>query len=195
MSTLRRFLFVLALLLLTLYIPLSITVYSSSWYEYNYERLGVYEEIGEEKAVSPTMNLIGFFLYKERLGNEWDEREKKHMEDVRTVYSIFFILAVLSFFYLVYNYERSLMIWSSLIVLGILVIVPLAFINFESFWIDFHKLLFTNDYWIIYPGEISYYLFPLGFFRNSVVFIVGVGIIGNLCNLLTNWLVHRGKSS
>lgn len=182
----KKIILFFAVLFLTIYTPVSITIYSLNWYEYNYENQNTYEHIEKENALFITKNLINFFLYQENLGSEWNDKEKKHMSDVRKIYSGLFILAIISFLFILHiirYFDISLIkIYSisnniTIIFIGILIIIFDFNYIFDNF---FHPLFFDNNNWILNSDDISYYLFPYEFFQRSLMFILVVTIIENL---------------
>src|SRR5699024_3895128 len=56
-------------------------------------------------------------------------------------------------------------------VLGILILY--ALIDFNGFWIHFHKLLFSNDLWLLNPAtDRMINMFPESFFNQMVINII-----------------------
>lgn len=72
------------------------------------------------------------------------------MQDVRNLYYIQLIIWMLSIFVLCLGYTPENMIIPSVSVLASLcVLLVFILIDFESFWMFFHKLIFTNDLWLM----------------------------------------------
>ena len=185
-KTKKNILFV-SLLFITLYIPVSFAMYSNSWYEFNYELYRTYELIGKENATNATENLISYFTHKNELnGDIWNAKEKAHMSEVRTIFDILFILFTLSLaslLFLINKNKNTIKKFSKTnikIILSLLIIV----LFFTTFWLYFHEILFTNNLWIITPDDISYYLFPQEFFRNTLLLII---LTGTSINLIINY--------
>lgn len=172
---------------LTLYIPLSFMVYSFSWYQFNYNFQETYQFLGEDITNNVTLNLINFFIYKEDLNLYWNETEILHMNDVRFIYTILFILAIFSFFGFGYFFSSFKQV-KKFAIINILFVCSLFFILpfFVYFWDNiFHVILFNNNYWIITNKNISYYLFSYQFFKNSLLFLIIFSIFFNLSVLLS----------
>lgn len=177
----KNILLFLSLLFLTLYIPLSIMIYSNSYYQTNYNNLNTYNYINESLAKNTTNNLINYFTYKEQLNHLWALEEEIHMEDVRNIFSILFSLAILSSFLFSYNYNKEKLKQYSKINISIIISLILIFPFFNSFWDNiFHPILFNNSYWILTSNQISYYLFPYSFFQNSLIFLIVISLIENI---------------
>lgn len=177
----KHFLLFLSLLYLTLYIPLSFMIYSNSWYEFNYQMQNTYDILGKKISNNVTTNLINFFMYKEKLNDNWNSKEIIHMRDVRKIYTILFILGILSFFGINYFFDKKKVLKylksNIFIVLSLFLILPF----FVYFWDNiFHLILFNNNAWINNSNDISYYLFSYNFFRNSLIFLIFGTIFINL---------------
>ena len=180
-SKIKNITLFLALLYLTLYIPLSITIYFTPWYMLNYNNQGTYEMISEDFSLNATTNLINFFEHRESLNTQWNTKEVSHMTDVRKIYDIILLLFLSSLITLGLLYKKEKILTYSkiniLIFLSLLIIIPF----FSLFWDNvFHPLLFSNTKWITTPNDISYYLFPYQFFINSTLFIIIIGTIENI---------------
>ena len=180
-SKLKRALLYSSLFILLLYIPLAITVYTSSWYEFNYNLQDTYDNLDENDAKNATDNLIGFFMHRNDMNDLWNDKEKAHMSDVRNIYDILFILAVLSVIVIVTLKEREVFLKSSriniIVKLSLLIILPF----FAFFWNNiFHTVMFSNDFWINTPLDISYHLFPIEFFERSLLFIALFSVLENI---------------
>ncbi|MEG2191730.1 MAG: TIGR01906 family membrane protein [Oscillospiraceae bacterium] len=111
----------------------------------------------------------------------FDQREKDHMVDVRTLYNrAFFAMCLclalgISLSFALYKRDKKDLfrenIWASykvsFVVLIILcVALGLMFtLGFEWFWTNFHMIFFSNDLWLLDP-EVSTMInmFPLNFF-------------------------------
>lgn len=119
----------------------------------------------------------------------FDEREKAHMIDVKNLYLFFmnmmYILFGISVFLIIYLFkkDKKKIFWNnfysaykfSTILMEIIVcIVIFAFIyDFNSFWTLFHKILFTNDLWLLDPRVSTMInMFPLNFFLSMCTKIV-----------------------
>lgn len=126
-------------------------------------------------------NLI---LYEELNGDTiqvFEERELNHMEDVKVLfdygYKIKFATMYISILCLGYLFIKNkyvafkaIRVGSILYLVAIGIIVVLAYIDFNRVFVIFHKILFTNDLWLLNPKEdIMIQMLPLDFF-------MGIGI-------------------
>ncbi|MDA3855257.1 MAG: DUF1461 domain-containing protein [Candidatus Woesearchaeota archaeon] len=178
---LKNFLLFVSFFYLSLYVPLTYTIYSSSSYELNYDKQRIYNYTSEEIVMNSTKNLINYFYHKEDLNENWNDKEKVHFSEVRNIYDILFLLSIVSLIIFIIKFNRKKIgkypIINSLIFILSFLIVPF----FIFFWDKiFHPLLFSNELWILNPNDLSYYLFPYEFFINSFIFIILIAIVINL---------------
>lgn len=89
----------------------------------------------------------------------YSEDEVSHMKDVYRLFQMVRIICLVSFFaagfITIKNKNRISSIdisrrWYLFIVFPVLIFAP-AIINFEKFWTAFHKVLFSNDLWLMDP--------------------------------------------
>lgn len=181
----KSLIFSVSLLYLSLFVPLSITLYSQTWYEFNFNLDNVDDYLGEEKSSYAAENLIGFYLYKNEIDTRlFLEQEKKHFEDVRDILRWLFGFGILAFLGLgFYNKEKVKGVaFRNIVILTFLGV--LIFVNFKYFWSSiFHTVLFDNLLWINGPNTLSFYLFPMELFfvRSGLLALTG----GLLINLVT----------
>lgn len=95
--------------------------------------------------------------------NHYTAEEIIHMKDVKNLFSIakyslilfIFIILILSFFYLKKNNLYILLTkigkYFTVSSIAIFVFLYFAMSNFSESFVTFHKLLFTNDYWLLDP--------------------------------------------
>jgi integral membrane protein (TIGR01906 family) len=69
--------------------------------------------------------------------------------------------------------------WGGLITLVLMVVLALwAFFGFEQFFILFHLVSFSNEYWMLDPTkDYLIRLFPEGFFYDAALFGFGAVIL------------------
>jgi len=177
---LTQMLFFISFIYLTLLIPILITIYSSSWYEYNYNKQEITSTININLTINATSNLISFFKFRTNLNDLWNEKEKIHIREVREIYLKIIIIGVifLILFSILFN-TKTLLYYSKIniyIILSLFILIPFFTIIFSGI---FHTMLFDNTYWIIDQNDISYYLFPNSFFKNSFLLILIISLLEN----------------
>lgn len=185
-------------LLLTI---IDLNCFDQSFYQKEYVQNNTSEETGmNEEDLWDTTLVLFDYLHDARddlsvqhevngtVREIFDSREKAHMVDVKNLYlntivvrnvlaivgSILFVVSVLlnkkdwiTSMYI--GYKRSL----GLLFVIILAILIYAAIDFNSFWIQFHYLFFTNDLFFLDPNtEILINMVPEQFFFDLVIRII-----------------------
>lgn len=133
----------------------------------------------------------------------FNQREKDHMVDVYNLYhavilsrNVLLVVIVICFvvakldFDLLFNIFRNVILATGGIV-GVLSLY--AIMDFDSFWLNFHYLFFTNDLFLLNPStDILIMLVPSRFFFDLIVCIVLTLIL--VLGLVYVWL-KRGMSN
>lgn len=100
---------------------------------------------------------------REDINSKFSNREVLHMQDVRNIFLIikysFYLSSFLSviFFFIVKGKisvnKKSYFLGLIIPILIILLISIFAAINFDMAFVILHKIIFTNDFWILKPGR------------------------------------------
>jgi len=114
------------------------------------------------------------------MSETFDEREKTHMVDVKALYRnaaitmcLFFCISAAGFVYLAVKDRNAFREnlskgFRTALYTGIVLCIAfgLAFtLGFDTFWTLFHKVVFTNDLWLLDPRiSTMINMFPLNFF-------------------------------
>lgn len=123
----------------------------------------------------------------------FNEKEKLHMVDVKNLFqslkriTIVLLTVIFSILLVVYirmkketirlvtTYRYALFIFCVFFA----VIVILMLTQFDLFWDLFHRVLFTNDLWLLNPNtDFMIRMFPLELFQSLVFTIIGWFILG-----------------
>jgi integral membrane protein (TIGR01906 family) len=122
--------------------------------------------------------------------NLFNERELIHLEDVknliqrdywvqRGVLLLMAVCALALFFGFRSGWRMPVrgLLWGSLITVGLMIILALwAVFGFERFFILFHVVSFSNQYWMLDPArDYLIRLFPEGFFYDAA--LLGYGVV------------------
>lgn len=175
-------------------------VFNTQFYYNEQSSNGVYEKIGSEQAKSTTDDIISFL----KTGKQIESKtltgdEIKHLDDVRALMKLsstaFYILIALAIslaaFMLIKDKKLILdsMLYGGIITAGLIIILLLIItIAFDWSFIAFHKMLFTNDLWLLPPESTLIRLFPKQFFidftrkigLNSMIISLVLIMIGKL---------------
>ena len=157
------------------FIGFALHTYSPNFYYGQYLLHNTYDEIPQKTAESATNNLIKFFFHIEKPNEKiFTKEEIQHYYDVRFIYDSYFFLFIFSLLFLYVLKPKKKEIISTLEKIRYILLAPLVLIPFFGyFWNTiFHSFLFSNNFWIMQPHEISYYLFPLEFFSIALISII-----------------------
>lgn len=204
-ATILSVLFVASLL----FMIVDLFCFDKAFYRREYEKLhtantiGVsQEELGEATDVlldylrGEREDLVVYANFEGVRREVFNGREKLHMADVKNLYvtimflaHVFLVAGVLLL--LVFIFVKRLRkqtvegyIRGNLVFFVILALLGLyAAIDFNSFWTNFHKLLFTNDLWLLDPNtDVLIMMVPEQFFFDLVmrIALVAITVIGVL---------------
>jgi len=125
--------------------------------------------------------------------------ESQHIIDVKVVTDGFFVAhaialvaSVLAAIALVARRETSLiasgLAYGFWITCGLIVFVLLAaIIDFNTFFMQFHRIFFTEGSWLFYEEDTLIQLYPLPFWSDTVIKL-GIVIVAEACLV---WIVQR----
>lgn len=188
--------------ILNLFITAIFTLsFNSRYYDKMYSKLSVAETIGisDSDLHEATTGLLDYIkgdridlnikVYIDGESVEmFNQKEKDHMVDVKNLYhSVYKFRAISTIFvaimillsmgvgdYVNFKLNRNILQASIIFLLLVVAFVgSYAVLDFESFWIDFHKLVFTNDLWLLNPNvDRLIMMVPYEFFLGLVMQIV-----------------------
>ena len=143
----------------------------------------------DDELINNTTNLLEYLTNKAELNTTWfSEKDILHMKDVKTLYNVSFNLMILfiiifilstilialvyknyTIFYITKIFNKTLLAF----ILLIIVLAGIISYNFNSFWIKFHQLLFSNDLWLLSPDESNLIkMVPENFFISLITTII-----------------------
>lgn len=152
-------------------------VTNKSYYQSLYIKVGVYQNFDSQVAIYATDNLFGYFRGQNKLDqNFFSMQAVSHLKDVKDLISFSNGLLVLSLIgvsvisaSLILKKQfkiflKSLFI-SSIITAVLITALGLgAAVTFDSFFLKFHQILFTNTLWLFPADDNLIRLFPEQFF-------------------------------
>ena len=165
--------------------------FNLNFYKNFYSKGNLTANIGttSDELINNTSNLLDYLNSKAELNTSWfTEKDILHMKDVKTLYNvgfytmIFFIaIFIISTILIMFLYKNYTMFYitrtfnKTLLAFIVLIIVLASIIsyNFNSFWIRFHQLLFSNDLWLLSPDESNLIkMVPEEFFISLITTII-----------------------
>ena len=152
--------------------------------------LNAWPEKITDSDMTERAEIISYIQGGEEYHSELTGNERAHLEDVKKLISISYCLfyaailltAVLSYFpYKSKDLKRSLNLGAVSCIAITLIVSALISINFQSAFITFHKILFTNDLWLLPADSTLITIFPEKFF---IKFAERVGLYITAISLL-----------
>lgn len=153
-------------------------ILNRSFYQSLYGKVGTYQNFENQKIVNDaTNNLFGYFRGKNTLDhNFFSTQAVSHLKDVRDLlvfanglFYLSLIAALVIAISLIFK-RQSKIILESLFVSSIATIFFIAALGlgissaFDSFFLKFHQILFTNTLWLFPADDNLIKLFPEQFF-------------------------------
>ncbi|SHH79169.1 integral membrane protein TIGR01906 [Caloranaerobacter azorensis DSM 13643] len=195
----------IAMLLINLEVAaFDISFFKSKYEEYNIEDVtGISEEnlmLITEKLLDylkgKRENIIIFTEVGDKIEQVFEERELLHLKDVRELFrkgyiikDLTLLLSIVSLIYIFYKdrikLKKILIVTSliQLILMGLLYI--LIYSDFYKYFTYFHKILFSNDLWLLNPKtDILIQMYPLEFF-SSITYRIFVLFLSEILALLS----------
>jgi integral membrane protein (TIGR01906 family) len=175
-----------------------------SVYEYGFDKYDISQATGIDglQLRSVAKRLIDYFdmrvdtpqMVVVREGEEsrlFNERELIHLQDVRNLIqldyrvqigALFLIIIFALILFFVFRVRWMLLkglFWGGLITAGLMIVLAIwSFVGFQQFFILFHLISFSNEFWMLDPArDYLIRLFPEGFFFDAAVFGFGAIIV------------------
>lgn len=174
-------------------------------YEYGFDKYEISQAAGIDRLQlkSVAQHLIDYFNLKvntaqivvgKRGGefNLFNERELVHLEDVRSLIQLDYwvqrgalLLLIICVLVLFFGFKAGWRIVvkglfrGSLVTVGLMTVLALwALFGFERFFLLFHLVSFSNEYWMLDPAkDYLIRLFPEGFFYDAAMFGFGAIVL------------------
>ncbi len=182
----------LPVLLTCVALPLIFSIFAPQWYTYNCQYHQRCERFGLDGVTDKVTEMGDFFLTGNPLSKQWSKKERQHLSEVRDMYKILTLMTLVSIALVIAAYFLSPSALSNAALINVFIVIACLGVLpfFASFWRDvFHPLLFDNDLWKNNSSDISWYLMPRIFFRNTVILIISVSI----ASLLSLWFLSRKR--
>lgn len=172
--------------------------FDADFYKDEYAKLGSAQYVGvsEEDLFGATDTLLDYLEggrdnldYKTEQGDEFfNQKEKLHMADVKNLYNMAlgiawsFFLVGAALLAVIFAKKRKNAVLPVLkgyntagaIVLGFFAFVAVyAAVDFNTFWVNFHLMFFTNDLWMLDPAtDRLIRMYETQFFFDLVFYIL-----------------------
>ncbi|MBF0709640.1 MULTISPECIES: DUF1461 domain-containing protein [unclassified Gemella] len=183
--------FIMSIIFITLKISFMYTFYK---YFYEKTNLSWHLNISNTQLLKHIENLLSYLKTASPLDTTWyTNKDILHMSDVRNLYQIslnlvyilLFVFIISSILIVITKRKNSLFFilksFNKIFILFTILLLSLSIyiaIDFYSFWINFHLLIFDNDLWLLNPSESNLIkMFPEKLFFLLVSIIVATILI------------------
>lgn len=198
-------LFSILIFLVLLLLPFRFILSYDRYYEKHFEK-DLYEMYGKENVDDAHISVLNYLRYNERLNNEFSQRDKLHMIDVRNIIQFFLHILYSSVLILITGImlrrreiiKRVIIKWS---IYGssflILLIAALYLLKdyFNTIFIYFHKIFFFNDYWQMDKGDLLIRLYPVYFWENIFFYLLIISLIFAIIFIVGSMIINRKISN
>jgi len=185
----------------------SLLAFNPGVYQYLYEKTGTYDVLGEEQAVSITINVFNYLRHHEEL-RYFSASEQEHMSDVRNVIDnsylavyVSFVICLILFIYVFYIQKKKHVrfpLWlgnsaqlAGVITLILVVLLGFLGLNFSWFFEQFHSVFFPQGNYTFASGSLLITIFSEGFFVGLSVILGVAMLIGGLLYLWSGYFLTK----
>ena len=176
----------------------SVDLYTAGFDKYNISKI---TGINDTQLKEVAKSMVDYFSYRNQtpqvtvISNSeqkqlYNQKELIHLADVRQVIQLFSILQITSILLLiglatviyfkmgVFDLLKGIRTGALLTGVITLLLIIWALLDFNSLFLIFHYMSFSNDLWILDPSkDYLIMLFPEGFFNDAAIFIVSIILI------------------
>lgn len=209
-ASLMVFLASLFMVFATVVLCVQLFAFNRNFYASEYAKYNVKDDVGvsEQTLTNATDRLLGYLegsydsldMEMEQSAEQYyTQREKDHMVDVKLLYQnarafmvwayVLGAAAICISWLLTKDKKRifkAAFLGISAAMAAFVVLGIWAAVDFNHFWISFHRLFFTNDLWILDPSvSFMIRMFPQAFFFDLVIAILALFFV----IILVAWII------
>ncbi len=169
-----------------------LTIHNEGFYEKQFSENNVYDKFNNSFVEKINKNLINYFKGREELGDYYSEREIIHLKDVKniinnafTIFYITLIINIITLCYLITNKKYkslcTILTYSGIFTAVIILLFMMsAYTNFDYLFTNFHRITFSNDYWMMYEDALLINIYKEEFFRSALERILVISSVISL---------------
>lgn len=176
--------------------------FDKNFYEKEFEKNNVYGKIGYADLLG---NDLRAYFYESdaelKYSDYYSQRELTHLQDVKALFqkaifllylvSIIFILLFMVQYFLHQRLIKTVLL-GSIITLVVSSLLSIIALSFESSFETFHRLIFSNDLWMLPYDSTLITLFPQQFFADFLThFIITRLFIGFVLLIVSLSVIYR----
>ena len=199
--------------LLLIVFPCKLLLFNHPFYHSQFDKTGVYAELGKEKADSTLKQIFSFMKYEQDTIKGFDEAEISHMKDVRNLIGklniLFYVLLILfALFLIIFLFwfkqkkkekkEKYKCLFSSFAYSGLISIIVIttigifASVDFNLTFTLFHKIFFPMGNYIFDPSvSLLKQLFPNEFFYNCIFRCAFASLIVSVILIISTFVYNK----
>jgi len=196
LSALSIILFVVCIPTLLITTNLRLAANEIRLYEYGFNKYDVSSDTGLDDAELRDFagRMITYFNSDDELFDTelFNERELTHLKDVKGLIRLSYYLQLASLIYIVlyvvgqFGFRRRAfwrdlaqrLVWGGGTTVALLALFGFwAVTDFDSLFLLFHLVGFSNDLWQLNPGDTMLLMFPQGFFNDAALFVAAATIV------------------
>ncbi len=213
----KKKLVLLSKLLIVLIIPIAlvsvnvVTLFTPYYvrYEYSKKNFPDSERFTKEERLKISEQVIGYLknttsLSKLEETGLFNERESKHISDVRILVDKLFLIQKISVILLVYSILFTILLdknkwdviryvlFGAIFTISIgLFLFAMVYLDFNPFFIKFHEILFPQGYWSFDTQDTLIQLYPKKFWVDSGVILLTLVLAEALILSLASYVLMR----
>ena len=200
----------------------SITLISqvSFYYAYEFEKLGVFDEIGLEASEKEVADMMvdyikgksSEFQMTAKINDEtkllFNEKEQLHMEDVKNLIQLGNIVCLIGGCVILLLYlliiklrEKEILKKAYKAAAGVYLLVLVGMVvisttDFNKGFNYFHEVLFTNDLWILNPNkDVLLMIMPLRFFIDAFIIALTISTLMMIVLGVMTWKFSQKRNT
>ena len=190
LKTITSILFVICIPVFLITTDVRFAINDIRLYEYGFNKydVSVATRLDDAELLEVAHQIIDYFNSDEELLDVdiFSQREVAHMTDVKGLVRLAYYVQLASLAYIAAYIAISFaikrgafwqelakrLLWGSWATIAILIALGIwALTGFDSLFLLFHLVSFTNDLWQLSAGDYMLLMFPQGFFNDAALFI------------------------
>lgn len=155
----KKMLNILAVFVFLLLIPINLFSFDKDFYFSEFNKYRIYNEFNRDVNLE-FEKVLSYIENGEKIEGEFfNNKEKEHLIDVRRLFIVkdtIIIGSLITLFILSFNLKKkefldNLKIGGIATLIFVIILGIISLIDFNSFFIKFHEIFFTNNLWMLNP--------------------------------------------
>lgn len=160
-------------------------------------------EFGAVPTRDAANELLCYFWFGRAYGIPFSSQAQQHLADVRMVFDVGKALSLLSLCIFVVSLRRAKRLevletfsrCSALLVVAVLAVAAVAWFDFGGLFVWFHRAIFPQGGWLLFPDDLLVRYFPTRFFSSCALGLgVSVELLAASMFLSSRYIFRRVSS-